>query len=81
MACAMGCILTPLRGYRLIVSFHDVVEILVFTHTLKALRDPKQSADLRHFAKAASAFRNMASKDPSLPFFATAARARSAAGR
>jgi hypothetical protein len=38
MAYAMGCILTPLRGCRVIVLFHRVVEILVLTHTLEALR-------------------------------------------
>ena len=32
----MGCILTPLRGCRLIVLFHRVVEILVLTHPLKS---------------------------------------------
>jgi hypothetical protein len=33
---AVGSILTPLRGCRLAVSFHHVVEILVLTHTLAA---------------------------------------------
>jgi hypothetical protein len=40
-AYAVGCTLSPLRGYKLAVVFHHVVEILVLTHTLKALLHPK----------------------------------------
>jgi len=39
---AVGCTLTPLRGYGLIVLFCRVVEILVLTHTESAVPPQNQ---------------------------------------
>jgi hypothetical protein len=48
-AFAVGCTLTPLRGYGFTVLFHHLVEILVLTHTLK-LRPFKSKRRLADFS-------------------------------